>query len=241
MQVRSIEKQASDAFFNGKIVLSNGDEIEYNKLDTHSIDLDGREFDETGTDAPKILKDACKLCRDDGKIGTSVFHLIMEDDGLAALLGNAKFIANCQVQAGIDRTKITMPEELTAGATFHGQFAVGTNKINVWTYNEKYEIPTGFNFAGEGTEVGYIPSGCAILLPDKPKFRRYYGAVNSVDASTGSNVGGAKLNLQKKEQAPYSYDTVENGSAVTKAGVKSRPLLVPVDINSFATLKNIVK
>jgi hypothetical protein len=38
---------------------------------------------------------------------------------------------------------------------------------------------------------------------------------------------------------PYAYDVVKGGSAITEAGVKSRPLCVPVDIDTFATFTNV--
>lgn len=231
-QRRAEEKQASDALFNGMIVLADGTKIEFNKKETHTIDA-------TGLLPTKYINQGCKLCVDDGKVGTALFNFIVEDFGLSAILSNSDFKENSNKDNGINRTNINMPEELTPGAMFHGQFSNGSFKINLWTYNEKYTIPKGYGFAGEGTEVGYIPRGCGILLPNKPNFRRYYGAVNRVDASTGSNIGGAKLNLQMVEQLPYAYDKVKGGSAITEAGVKSRPLMVPVDIDSFVTFKNL--
>lgn len=237
-QRRAEEKQASDGLFTGVVTLADKTKIEFNKKATHTIDKASAKWNSTDGNPVEDIKDACKLCRDDGKIGTSLFHLIMEDDAFSAMLSNEKFIKNANAQSGIDRTKIGIPEEMTPGATFQGQFAVGSNKINVWTYNEKYEIPTGYGFANEGTEVGYIPRGCAVLIPDKPKFERYYGAVNNVNADT--KAGGEKLNLEQVEQLPYAYDVVNHGSAITEAGVKSRPLVVPVDVDSFATFKNLV-
>lgn len=240
MQRRSEEKQASDGLFYGKVTLANGDVIEYNKKSTHTIDLVSKKFTSASSNPVDIISDACDLCCRDAKMSVGVFNFIGEEKGVRALIANENFRNNSNAQAGINRTNVGIPEELTPGATFHGQFACGSYLVNIWSYNERYEIPEGYGFANEGKEVGYIPQGCALLLPVNPNFRRYYGAVNSVDAATGANVAGAKLNLQQKEQLPYAYDVVDNGSAVTKAGVKSRPLLVPVDIDCFATFKNMV-
>lgn len=240
MQRRAEEKQASDGLFLGKVTLANGDVIEYNKKATHTIDLTSRKFNTANGNPVDDISNACDMCCHDAKMSVGVFNFVGEEKGIRALLANAKFRENSDAQAGINRTNVGIPEELTPGATFHGQFACGSYLVNIWSYNERYEIPKGFGFANEGTEVGFIPQGCAALIPVNPNFRKYYGAVNSVDATTGANVAGAKLNLQQKEQLPYAYDVVDNGSAVTKAGVKSRPLLVPVDIDSFATFKNMV-
>ena len=77
-----------------------------------------------------------------------------------------------------------------------------------------------------------------MIVPVNPNFRKYYGAVNNVNAQ--SPIGGGKLQLVQTEQLPYAYDEVIDGSAVTKAGVKSRPLCVPVDVDCFATFKDLV-
>ena len=240
MQRRAEEKQASDSLFTGQIALAGGNKIEFNKKDTHTISKSAAKWNTAGGNPVADIIAACKLCVVDGMVSSSVFNLILEDSGLSALLANAKFIANSSAIAGIKRSDINIPEEQTPGALFHGQFSVGSFIINLWTYNEKYMIPVGFDLAGEGTEVGYIPEGYGLVLPMKPNFRRYYGAVNSVDASTTSNIGGAKLSLQSVEQLPYAYDVVKGGSAYTEVGVKSRPLYVPADIDSFATFKDLV-
>ena len=237
-QRRAEEKQAADALFNGKVVLANGTKIEYNKKATHTIDKTSAKWNTASGDPIADIKDACKLCVDDGKIGTGLFNLILEDAGLVALLANEKFKASSNLIEGIKRNDINIPVELTAGAMFHGQISCGSYRVNLWTYNEKYMIPVGYGFANEGTEVGYIPQGYGILLPDNPNFSRYYGAVSNVNASTG--IGGAKLDLIETQQLPYAYDKINGGSAVTEAGVKSRPLCVPNDVDSFATFKNLV-
>lgn len=237
-QRRAEEKQAADALFNGKVVLANGTEIAYNKKATHTIDKASAKWNAASGNPIVDIKDACKLCVDDGKVATGLFNLILEDAGLVAMLANENFKASSNFDQGIKRTDINIPVESTPGAMFHGQISCGSYRVNIWTYNEKYTIPTGYGFANEGTEVGYIPQGCGILLPDSPNFVRYYGAVNNVNANGG--IGGAKLELQEVEQLPYAYDKVSGGSAITEAGVKSRPLCVPVDVDSFATFKNLV-
>ncbi len=232
----SEEKQAADGLFNGKIVLANGKEIKFKKKESHT--LTPTAWNTANGDPTKDIEDACQIAFDDGKIGVSTFNLILETKGLSALLNNDKFLKNCNKNQGVSRTNIEMPVEKTPGAMFHGQFTVGSYIINLWSYNAKYKIPKGYGFEGEGTEVGFIKSGTGLLLPDKPNFKRYYGAVN--DANAPSELGGSKLNLQKVEQLPYAYDKLNGGSAVTLAGVKSRPLYVPVDIDSFISFKGLI-
>lgn len=238
MQKRAVEKQASDALFQGKIVLTGGVEVEFNKKATHTISKSTAKWNATGGDPVKDIGDACKLCIEDGLLTSTVFNFFAGDDVLTALLANEKFRENADANKGIKRSDIGIPEEQVPGGVYHGRISAGSSLVNIWTYNEKYQIPTGYNFANEGTKVGYIPAGCALLVPVNPNFSKYYGAINNVNAPSG--IGGSKLQLVETEQLPYAYDELIDGSAVTKAGVKSRPLCVPVDIDCFATFKDLV-
>lgn len=238
MHRRAEEKQAADALFQGKIVLANGTKIEFNKKATHDIDCTSHKWNQSSTKACGQIADACKLIVDDGLVSGGEFDLWLEDKGLHALLANPDFRDNADVNKGINRTNVGKPIEKTPGGTFHGQISIDSFVINIWTYNGKYEIPKGYQFANEGKKVTYIPSGSALILPTDVNFKKYYGAINNVNAQ-GTN-GGSKLQLVKKEQLAYAYDEVRGGSAVTIAGVKSRPLYVPVDVDSFVTFKNLV-
>lgn len=238
MQRRAEEKQASDALFFGQIVLAGGTKISFKKKATHDIQPTNK-WNAAAGDPIKDIQDACKLCIDDGRLAATEFNLWLEDSALTALLANTKFQANADINKGIKRTDINMPIEQTPGGLFHGRITVGSNIVNIWSYNEKYTIPKGYGFENEGTKVGYIPTGRALLVPANPNFKRYYGAINNVNAPSGS-LGGAKLQLVETEQLAYAYDELVDGSAVTKAGVKSRPLCVPVDVDSFATFKGLV-
>lgn len=238
MQKRAVEKQASDALFQGKIVLTGGTEIKFNKKATHTISKSTAKWNGTSGDPIKDIGDACKLCIEDGLLTTTVFNFFAGDDVLNALLKNENFRENADANKGIKRSDIGIPEEQVPGGVYHGRISVGSSLVNIWTYNEKYTIPTGYDFAGEGTTVSYIPAGCALLVPVNPNFTKYYAAINNVNAPSG--IGGSKLQLVETEQLPYAYDELVDGSAITKAGVKSRPLCVPVDVDCFATFKDLV-
>lgn len=239
-QRRSEEKQASDGLFYGKITLAGGNKIDFKKKATHKISVSSAKWSGTTGDPTNVLSDAIRLCLTDGKISAPEWNLIMEQKGLNALLSNEKFRKTSNEFEGIKRTDINMPIESTPGAMFHGRFSVGSYLLNLWGYDEKYTVPKGYGFANEGESFGYIPEGCALLVPMNPNFKRYYGAINNTNAPTTPGIGGNKLQLVEQEQLPYAYDVLEDGSATTKYGVKSRPLLVPVDIDSFATIHDIV-
>lgn len=237
MQRRAEEKQAADAFFLGKIVLANGDVIEFRKKDTHNITLTEK-WTNPNHDPLEDIEKACELCITDGKISPEEFNLILGKTALNALLNNPKFREGADLTKNIKRADISMPVKDSHGAVYHGQFSAGAYVVNLWSYNAKYEIPEGFGFANEGTSVPYIPTGRGLVLPSNPDFERYYGAINNTNFENPGIIGGT-LSLVKTEQLPYAYDTVVNGSGVTYAGVKSRPLHYPVNVDSFVTFENI--
>ena len=60
MQRRAVEKQASDALFQGVITLIGGVKVEFNKKSTHTISKSAAKWNTTGGDPVKDIEDACK-------------------------------------------------------------------------------------------------------------------------------------------------------------------------------------
>ncbi len=230
------EKQASDGLFYGQIAWSDGTKIELNKKGSHSIGVTNK-WGSSDSDPDADIENACKIAITDGSLSDSQFNLIMESSVWSAYKSNEKVKNSSNWNNGIKRTDINMPEEKTPGAFFHGQKSCGSYTINLWTYEKAYEIPKGFGFDNEGKKQTYIPKGGALLLPMKPEFKRYYGAIN--DTNVKSNIPGALLNLMKRQQVPYAYDVLKKGSAFIEVGVKSRPLLIPCDMDCFVTFKDL--
>lgn len=245
MQKRAEEKQAADAILNGKIVLADGSKIEFRKKSSHDIDCSSKKWNAAASGASsydplEAIGKACELCITDGKIGTSEFNFIAEKSTVNALLKNDYFRKNANMDSKIERAQITLPVEKTPGAFFHGQFAADSYIVNLWSYDAKYEIPTGFNFANQGQQTTYIPKGRAILLPNEVDFIRYYGAINDANFENPEFAIGKVLNLVKTEQLPTAYAGVKNNSVFAVAGLKSRPLYVPINIDASCTFSNIV-
>lgn len=234
----SEEKQASDGLFYGKIVLADNSEVVFNKKATHDITLT-EDWTNADADPLKIIENGCTLCVQDGKLSTSEFNMVFETKGLSAFLSHPKVKDSSNWNAGVKRNDINLPKEISAGVAFHGQITAGHYVVNVLSYNASYEIPKGFGFANEGKKFSFIPTGAAAILPPEPNFKRYYGAIADVNPQTTALT--VSTTLKSVEQLNYAYDCQENGSFWIEAGVKSRPLLVPVDVDTFATIKGIVK
>lgn len=245
MQTRAENKQAIEALLNGKVILANGNKIEFRKKASHDLNLTSKKWDAVSSgksvnDPLAEIEKACQLIIDDGKVGTSEFNLTLSGKTANALLTNTYFVENSKFNNNINRSQIGIPVEKTPGAFFHGQFAAGSYIVNLFTCNEKYEVPTGYNFADEGTTKYYLPEGRGLLLPVNVEFKKYYGSINPINFAPANDIIIPDLTPVKTRQYPYAYRVVTNGSSVVQAGVKSRPLYVPVNIDSAVTFSNLV-
>lgn len=241
MQARAIEKQAADALLNGKIVLADKSKIEFRKKASHDIDCSSKKWSFDSNNPLPEVENGCKLIKQDGKCITPQFNLILESNGLNALLANKFFKENSNYNNKIERSNIKLPEEKTIGAYFHGQFSAGSYVVNLWAYDGSYTIPTGFGFANEGQQTTYIPKGRGILLPMETDYELYYGAMAEVgDAKSLVDMLTGVFNLVKTKFLNYIQIVTGKGRASLLAGVKCRPLAVPINIDTCVTFSNIV-
>lgn len=240
----AVEKMAVDALYNNRIVMVNHEEIEFNRKSTHYINKGNAKWSDVEKSNPiQDINDMAQLIIDDGRIaGGSAFNLICARDTVNVLLTNQKFKDNSKFDSGIKLTDIQMPTWNTHGATFHGQFSAGSARINLWSYNAKLEIPTGYGLAGEGELRSLIPNGTALLLGDEVRFDLYYAGIDNSALMINSNgFNPDSLKMVKAEQLPYAYwSKIAEGTAGFVYGVKSRPLFVPVNNDGFAICHNLV-
>lgn len=229
--------QARDALFYGKIKLISGAEIDFDMKDSHKITAVNAWSSANGVPNDDIEK-ACRLIIGDGRLSGNVFHMYMADDVLNALISNENFKKTSDLNAGYDRRNVSLPVEKTPGVAYHGVSTVGSNIVHLWGYNETYTIPTGFNFADEGTEKTFIPTGQTLIFHDQTQFEANYGAINDTN-NQKSDVPTGRLNLKKVKYLPYSYGVTQQGSSWTDYGVKARPLFIPVNVDGYAVLKGL--
>lgn len=231
------ELQARDALFFGKITLTSGNVIDYNLKDTHKITVENKWNAANGTPLTD-LSDAADVIINDSRLTSPIFHLYMEEKGMNALLSNPEFKSNADYDAGYKRTQVAMPLEKTPGVTYHGTFAKGSKIFHLWGYKATYTVPEGYNYADEGKQKTYIPTGQALLFNEGTKFQANYGAINDTN-NQKTDVPTGRLNLKKVKYLPYSYGVTQHGSSWTDVGVKSRPLFVPIDVDGYAVLKGL--
>jgi hypothetical protein len=222
--LRAIEKQASDALFTGKIVLKNGYTIDFARKATHNITV-ATSWNNPSADPLGNLEQACILNRKDGKVKSDI-----------AIFGKDawdSFISNEKVQKLLDVRKyeigVVKPAFESSQAVYQGNIVVGSYKLELYTYPEYYK-----NTAG--VLVPYCPDNQVIVLFSKFKAFRNFGAVDILQESEQvyRNLGiNAVPSLVAGEIVPYAYTEKESHLF---AGVKSAPLLVPVQIDAITNL-----
>ena len=240
-ELRAIELQTRDAFFNGKIVLQNGDEIDFKKKATH--DITGTDWSDAAGLPLDDIEAGCQLCRKDGLISATKFKLILADDTVEALKANDQFVAKANLRH-VMNVNMEMPSDVNAeGATFHGLFSAGSYIVELWAYPQFYEIPVGFGLANEGTKQPYIPSASALLMPTAGlRLDLWFGGVpqvsNQVDPELAALGLNGTLGVVEADFVPYAY--LDDRAECIECGVKTRPLFVPNQIDGFVTFKTLL-
>ena len=240
-EVRAIELQASTAMFDGKITnLPGGLEVDFQKKATHDIQPTNKWSASNGVPLTNIQA-GCDLCRKDGMVEDMVFELVVADDVIEALLGNAQFVSKANLRH-VTNVNIGMPMQ-RAGGVFHGVFSAGPYTIELWSYPQVYEVPTGFGLSGEGTLKPYIPSAKALLKPKSGiRFDLVYGGIPQVVPQVDPILSGFGLNgsltIVEGDFVPYAY--VDWRKQCIEAGVRTNPLFIPHQIDGFVTFKVLV-
>lgn len=173
----------------------------------------------------------------------SMFDQI-RDDGLVdvdrVLMGQGSFnnfIAHSTVQAHFDNRRIDMGEIAPAppgrGGKRMGRLIVGAYEVEIWTYNGR-GIPPG------GSKIKFIPDDKVICMASDGRLDTVFGGVPViVDVDERfRNV------LPDRIAVPMATDIQPNmwsspDGKQTMLGIASRPLLIPVAIDSFGCIDTV--
>ena len=236
MYRRSEEKQVSDAFFTGKITYFDGTVVDYEKHSDQSkiiskswASAEGKPLDDLGL--------GCSTSINLGKSSGGEFVFVTRGDCADYLIQNEQTQKIAGAYKKIDRVDIGMPLQDSAGAAYHGKISTKGHIIDLWSYDQTCDIPKGYNLAGEGTKLPYIPEGGGILFPKNALFEMKYAAVFPGDKRNDDIVALDKIKCQ---QLPWANRIVDHGCNYIECGVKSRVLFIPTDFRSYVTYTNIL-
>ena len=231
--IRAIEVQAANALFTGTVPLVNGDTVDYKQKATHQITV-GTAWSNPAADVIGDIQGAIDVVRQDGLLEANV--LILGTDSLKNFFANTALQAQANFRR-IERTAIMMPEWAENGGVFHGEVTIGSHKLEVWSYPQTYEVPTGFGLPNEGTSVPYVPVDAALITSSQARFDLYFAGLPTLVSTVDTALESFMQSMPSMIAARFQpYGSVDQRRVNVEVGVRSAPLWVPTQIDGFAVL-----
>lgn len=145
-----------------------------------------------------------------------------------------RFVADPQVQQYLIRTGLGLgglaPQSRGMGATFMGVVRIGAYEFQCWTYNGTYKHPQ------TGTPTRYVGDNKVIMLSSNARLDLSFGAIPIImperrvlQLPTRISDGGRGIDLTV-------HSWLENGGKQLIVSAGTRPLPIPVEIDSFGSL-----
>lgn len=167
------------------------------------------------------LKTKAQLLRSQGFnpdtliLGVDAAHALIDNNKIQKLLDNRRIVSG-----QID------PRELENGVEYLGGLILPGLFCDIYCDNEYY-----YDDASKSSKP-YLDAGCAILIDSRIRHNMLYGAVTYIDERTRQHVS------EMNEYVPRSWVDIEAG--VKYIAVSSRCLPCPVDIRSWAVMKEVI-
>lgn len=217
--VRKEEWMAASLLQTGKIVLDgeySGVEIDFEMDGTHLF-TPSLEWDETGSDPIRDLRDWCTTVSRDSGINPTV--VIMGSDAVNA------FINHDKVQKLLNLLKLNMgeikPADIPSGASFYGTLSVGGATVDIYSYNEWY-------LNSSDVLVPMVDPKKVIIGSPNARTSRSYGAIQDIEYDGSSPV--------QTSNYPVSYfakSWVEHDPAARILLVQSAPVVCLHQVDAF--------
>jgi len=126
------------------------------------------------------------------------------------------------------------PQRQNDDVVLLGDLLIGTNRVTAWKYEGLYEHPDG------GAITNFVDDDNVILLPDSSginvDFRKVYCRVPTITGVDPrfSDVIPSRMNLENRAYTARVW--VDGGADALNVELKTRPLLIPVSIDTFGCL-----
>jgi len=232
---RAVERQAIEVLTLGTLTFENNESIDFKMKASHKLTAVAT-WDNATADAALDLEKACDEVRKDGLMAPDM--CIMGDASFREFLNLTQTKDRINFRRA-DLIDIPSPRPLAAeqGATFQGSLSTGPYKLDIFTYPQWYV--TSADGVLPVTKARYMPSEKVIVMNSQARLDLWYGAIvrfsdGNVEGASAVNFGSVMTSKEAQRSAPYVW-MGDRGLAL-EAGVRSRPLCVPVDIDSFSVL-----
>lgn len=223
------EIQRSQALQTGIVTMKNGDNIDFKRKATSIVDLGaGNYWDGTEADILNDLAEGVKFCRQEGKSGVRNYDAILGSQALAAIFNNAdllKLLDNRNLNVGMVGT--TMFDDAT-GLNYHGRLNLKNAAIDLWTYDDFYEL-------ADGTNVEFIDTKNAIVIPRDFMGKQAYAGVPAIMRDTQNAEFNQWITQVAAEHYVNNFVDPRNASHIFQ--LYSAPLAIPFSVDRVWTAK----
>jgi len=232
MITRGVEVQASQILQTGKLVLTGyaGEtryELDFKAKATHFPTV-GTAWSAAGSDKLGDLEALGDVIRADGKVnpdilifGAKALRLFKDDEAVQKQLDNRRMDIG-----------MIAPRQMMTGATFQGTVWIGSYEYQMWSYPEGYEDPQTGDF------TKYVEDDNVIMLSSNTRFDRTSARVPlplGPDPRVAALVPGRLVDRSIDLDVTPNLWCTPSGEQIM-ADLKSKPLLVPVQIDGFGCL-----
>lgn len=235
---RTIEYQASQILQTGKIDLpdQNGNSaytIDFKPKTTHFPTVATAWSDYENSDPDKDIQNLYNLILRDGKV--RAVNIIFGVNAWNNYIQNKKVKEKVNLRHA--NVGIIDPRFLHEDADFVGEFLIGINRFRCYVYQ-------GFFTKADGTDTDFVDPDNVILMPDSESpnsdFRKIYGLVPNI-TGVDPRIAGivqALPDFMNLGNRAYTFRAWVNDRANSiDAELVTRPILVPVSVNSFGCIK----
>lgn len=232
---RAVELQAVECLTTGIVTFQNNESLDFKAKSSHFPSA-AAVWSIAGSDGLADLAALSNIIRKDSLARPDT--LIFGDTALT------EFLALDQIKDKINFRRANMieivpPRPLSAekGAVFHGVVTVGSYEFQVWAYPQ-FHVDSA-DGVEPVTKVEYLNPGKVIMFSSAARLDRYYGNIprftnGNIEGAQAVNFGSIMSVSKPVKTAPYVF--MGNRGQAIEVGVRSRPLIVPTDIDSFGTL-----
>ncbi len=226
---RAITKQQAEALQTGIVTLKNGDNIDFKRKAASMPVLTGTDVWTNSASNPFAdLENGCKFLRQEGLSAGSTVNALFGREAFSAFMSNEKVKAEGDIRR-IERVTLGFPQlNSITGLAFHGQISCFDFIVNIWTYNEFYELDNG-------TKVNYLDNKNVVMIAEDFEARTSYAGVPAI--MRDRNNAEYPEFISQVEAEFYVNNYIDPTKKAHFFDLCSAPLAIPVSIDRVYTVK----
>jgi len=233
---RSIELQGSQILQTGTSTLvdTNGDtiySIDFKPKATHFVTA-GTAWNAGGADILGDILAMCGVVRQDGKVKPD--QVLLGEDALEAFLLDADIQARYDGRR-LNRGDIRSSRFLGEGEIFHGTLDVGNYKLDIISYDGRFDAING------GANTQYLTPANAIIRASTARMDATFGNIPNLGQLLGANRNlmstlPSRMSGRTSRVDLHLNTWLTSDGETLMAGVGARPLLIPTAIDTFGRI-----